>query len=230
MNRYECATVILLALNFIAFNVYLILQWRQVGLMRKTAETAQRQFEAMDRAWIKVHVDSPGLRFFDDPNVPLESHRVELSTRLTFTNVGHTVARNVRWIVELIPSKHGKEVTAELEHQSKMIASEPSRSKTPGTMLFPSESVIVEMVSNTGRRELESAIREDPEFSKLNRFVADVIGTVAYELPSSDKPGITQFVYLLRQSAPGGDYLLEVGKDYPPPTLMLVDFGASRAN
>lgn len=220
MSPYEWATVILLGLNLCAFGLYLLLQARQVTLMRDTAENARKQLETTDRAWLKADAEiSESVTFVD--------RGAQFTFRLTLTNIGRSVATNVHGLAEVVVpiSDPNRPLATQVEKEQNAISGQlEDMANTPGAkgnVLFPAEVQTIKAGGFVSIKEIEAGAFPLKDFPG-KFFEPLLVGCVIYQLPNSDQFHRTRFAYNIYRKLPDIRWaVFEPGKDVASSDMFL---------
>jgi hypothetical protein len=195
---------------------------------KKSADTASRQLEMIDRPWIKV-----GVRSWVDLTFP--SGNISWGAVVRTENTGHSVANAIYPRAKLIvfsastysldePRRQAEKFCADVAHTFESVKNNPGvwgDSVLPGDYLeFPEN--LVAPPSDVNGASFDGG-------SSLGKSIIPVlIGCVEYHYPSSDKPHRTQFVYGLSHIddpvvPEAGRVFFSIGKTIPKDKMQLFE-------
>lgn len=214
-------------LAFAAAVVLAVLTYRTLQQVRRQADSAheqvaimRKQLEQSDRAWIKVAMK------INHPITFLENGQMSGYFSFTFTNVGKSVATNVRVKADiwLDPLRDSPEAVLKLQ---RALCNAPAPGA--GYTVFPdndSWSVVLKRFASTSDINSHAVNSGPPQYSK-SLAPPVIYGCAQYQIPALPGDHETGFIYVFgtrrkqQQSLPSvwAMGFLAVGKDVPADQL-----------
>ncbi|MBZ5590465.1 MAG: hypothetical protein LAO05_18090 [Acidobacteriia bacterium] len=197
----------------------------------KSADAAQRQLEAIDRAWI--YAELPVIE-----SCTLHPQGVRFDVRFTFKNVGRAVARHISYSATLmVLTAHGgnivRQIVDQIEGEGRIQCERAPQSfkemGTPGPTLFPGETGGPRKADDlrVENSRIEAGAEQLPEDTRRS-WEPTIVGCVVYLLPNSQTMHHTRFSYVIRKETLdkiGNPLPLGVGENVTAKDLVLMPLG-----